>query len=106
MFDEKYVIDRARKTADCVVSLVNACLDAGGSCPRETLDMSLGEFIAHVAGPNNIRFVYEKPKENRPAENEAAVFLSRMVQEGVEGKKYVGPPPPSENRWPPGGQNW
>lgn len=49
--------------ADCTWSLARAVQDAGGALQEDTLDMTLREFIASVAGQNNIRFVYVGPKK-------------------------------------------
>ncbi len=45
----------------CAHSLAKAVQDSDGTISMNTLKMSVEEFIAEVAGPNNIMFCYAKP---------------------------------------------
>jgi len=56
-------IPEKQGVADCTWSLALAISDAGGALNEDTLDMSLREFIACVAGQNGIRFVYVGPRD-------------------------------------------
>jgi hypothetical protein len=58
------------KIAKCVMSLAQAIQRAGGSVGDHVLNMSLRDFITEVAGPNGIRFVYEKEKSEDEEEHD------------------------------------
>ncbi len=75
--------DRTRKIVECVASLFTSIYEAGGD-PARVMEKGLGknrpapmtlvEFIAEIAGPNQIRFVfrdrYERETVVIPQKNE------------------------------------
>ena len=59
--------ERMEQVVDCVGSFYQAIQEAGGSVTGRcsAMDATLREFIANVAAPNHIRFVFCSPKKAR-----------------------------------------
>ena len=51
--------------ADAAMSLAQAMQECGGRVSTDLMNMTLSEFIATVAGPNDIRFVCIKPDDKK-----------------------------------------
>ncbi len=59
-------LNEARKTAECMRSLVAALEEAGGTPTGVFLKMekmTAMDFVLSILAPNGIRFVFEKPAD-------------------------------------------
>ena len=68
--DDKQRKKLVKNTIEATMSLLTAIEDAGGAVPAfistEVLEkMSMLDFIAQVAAPNNIRFYFTKPEKQK-----------------------------------------
>lgn len=66
------IIKARREAADCINSLNQAMMAAGGSIPDSKYleEISLMDFITHTASQNNIRFYYKDPNKNKNTSEE------------------------------------